>query len=125
MLSWPALLLGPLIALCDLSIALALVGPACENQSRSLLHAVSIVSVAVVAVMTLLAWWAWRDQLRAGPNGALGADAHALPAVTRADLDSAAHRPQFVALIGLVLGALSLLVCVALWLPIWLLSPCY
>jgi len=125
MLSWPALLLGPLVVLCDLSIVFALVGPACENQSRSVLHGVSIASLAVVAVMTLLAWRGWRDQLRAGPDRALAADAHALPSVTRADLHSAGHRPQFVALVGLVLGALSLLVCVALWLPIWLLSPCY
>jgi hypothetical protein len=125
MLSWPALLLGPLVALCDLSIVFALVGPACESQSRSALHAVSIGSLAVVAVMTLLAWRDWRDQLRAGPKGALGADARVVPPVTRADLHSASHRPQFVALVGLVLGALSLLVCVALWLPVWLLSPCY
>jgi hypothetical protein len=30
-----------------------------------------------------------------------------------------------VALMAVLVGSLSLLVCGALWLPIWMLSPCY
>ena len=40
MLSWPALLVAPLVALSQLSIAYSLVSPACAHQDRSVLHAV-------------------------------------------------------------------------------------
>ena len=120
MLSWPALLIAPLVALSQLSIAFSLVGPACEGQNRTVLHAISAVSVLLVVVLTAMAWQGWRQHVRSAVAG----DA-ALPAVTRGDLDSDGHRPHFVALIGLVVGALSLLVCAALWVPVWMLSPCY
>jgi len=45
-------------------------------------------------------------------------------AVTLADSSGASARPRFVDLVALVVGALSALVCAALWLPIWMLSPC-
>ncbi len=45
--------------------------------------------------------------------------------MTRADSADAFERPHFVAQIAVVVGALSALVSVALWLPVWILSPCY
>ena len=126
MLSWPALLLAPLMALGQLSIAYALVSPACASQDRSGLHAVAAVSLLLVLAMTALAWRDWhalggpsRDSAGARQRSAAG------PTVTRADSAEAFERPHFVALIAVVVGALSTLVSIALWLPVWVLSPCY
>jgi hypothetical protein len=125
MLSWPALLLAPLVALGQLSIAYSLVTPACATQSRGGLHAVAVVSLIVVLVMTAMAWRGWRRHDdpaslgRRAPNGDAGFG------VTAAESDASAKRPHFVALIALLVGALSALVSIALWLPIWFLSPCY
>ena len=123
MLSWPALLLAPLVALSELSIAYALVSPSCASQDRTLLHAVAAVSLLLVLAMTVLAWREWN----AGGSGD-GLDARqrvTLPTVTRADSADADERPRFVAQIAVVVGALSTLVSIALWLPVWVLSPCY
>jgi len=125
MLSWPALLLAPLIALGELSIAYALVSPSCASQDRTLLHAVAAVSLFVVLAMTVLAWREWHAD---GPSPGDGPDARqrlTVPTVTSADSADAAERPRFVAQIAVVVGALSTLVSIALWLPVWVLSPCY
>jgi hypothetical protein len=131
MLSWPALLLAPLIALSELSIAYALVSPSCASQDRTLLHAVAAVSLFLVLAMTVLAWREWHgdgDVSGVGVGVGVGVDARqrlAVPGVTRADSADAAERPRFVAQMAVVVGALSTLVSVALWLPVWVLSPCY
>jgi hypothetical protein len=125
MLSWPALLLAPLIVLCELSIAYALVTPSCASQDRSALHAVAAASLLIVLGLTMLAWREWRGHGAGGAHDALARhDAGAARMVTRADSDSAEERPRFIAQLAVAVGALSALVCVALWVPIWLLSPC-
>jgi len=125
MLSWPALLLAPLIALSELSIAYALVSPSCASQDRTSLHAVAAVSLLLALALTVLAWREWQgDDLPRAP-AADPRQRHAAPTVTRADSADAAERPRFVAQIGVVVGALSTLVSIALWLPVWVLSPCY
>ena len=123
--SWPALLLAPLIALADLSVVYSLVTPACMRQDRSGLHAVAAASLVIVLALTMLAWRAWRDETGRVHGHAMAAMAQGPRDVTRADGDAAADRQRFVALIAVLVGALSGWVCVALWLPIWLLSPCY
>jgi hypothetical protein len=124
MLSWPALLLAPAIALTDLTIAYALVSPSCAHQNRGGLHAVAVVSVLAVLALTAMAWQAWRHQASASNASRAGGPA-LTPGVTAADGDGLAQRPSFIALMAVLVGGLSLLVCVALWLPIWMLSPCY
>jgi len=123
--SWPALLLAPLIALADLSVVYSLVTPACMRQDRSGLHAVAAASLVIVLALTMLAWRAWRDETAGVQGQATSEMANGPRDVTRADGDAAADRQRFVALIAVLVGALSGCVCVALWLPIWLLSPCY
>jgi hypothetical protein len=123
MLSWPALLLAPLVALGDLSLIYSLVTPSCARQDRAALHAVAIVSLLAVLAMTAMAWRAWhRDASRSmnAVDAAAGGRA-----VTRSDSDGEQHRPHFIALVSVIVGALSALVCAVLWLPIWVLSPCY
>lgn len=124
MLSWPALLVAPLVALSQLSIAYSLVTPACGRQDRSSLHAVAIVALLLVLAMTAMAWLAWRRRSDAGSRPADVPQVGMRP-VTAADGHGASQRPHFIDLIAVVVGALSALVCVALWLPIWFLSPCY
>jgi hypothetical protein len=126
MLSWPALLLAPLVALGQLSIAYSLVTPACASQSRGGLHAVAVVSLILVLATVAMAWRGWRRH--AGPGGsARGAapSGESERGVSAAESDSAAKRPHFVALVALLVGSLSALVSIVLWLPIWFLSPCY
>ena len=125
MLAWPALLLAPLIALSELSIAYALVSPSCASQDRTLLHAVAAVSLFLVLAMTVLAWREWRGDVDGSGVGVDALPRVAVPGVTRADSADAAERPRFVAQMAVVVGALSTLVSVALWLPVWVLSPCY
>lgn len=116
MLSWPALLLAPLVALGQQSITYALVTPACAQQSQGGLHAVAAVALLLVVVMTTMAWRAWRG------HGATAADGE--HAGTVADSSGASVLPRFIDLVAVLVGALSALVCAALWLPIWMLSPC-
>jgi hypothetical protein len=116
MRSWPALLVAPLIALTDLSVLYAMVTPSCARQDRVALHAVAATSLVVVIGLTLLAWRAWRRESRASGGAA---------AFTAADSSAVAQRPSFIDTVALAVGALSLLVCLALWLPVWLISPCY
>ena len=124
MLSWPALLLAPLVALAELSIVYAMVTPACASQDRSALHLAAAICLVVVLALTVMAWQAWR-RVRREPVPARSLAEPTLHAVTAADGDGATQRPHFVALVAVLVGSLSLLVCGALWLPIWMLSPCY
>ena len=123
--SWPALLVAPLVALSQLSIAYALVTPACARQDRLALHAVSLFSLLLVVVMTTMAWQAWRRHaeaaLQPGPAAAPGL----AQGVTAGESDAALQRPHFVDLVAVLVGAISVLVSIALWLPVWFLSPCY
>nr|HET7859278.1 hypothetical protein [Caldimonas sp.] len=119
MLSWPALLLAPLVALAQQSIAYALVTPACAQPSRGVLHAVAAVSLVLVLAMTAMAWRAWRAP--PAPGEVRGDER----AVTFADGIGASARRRFVDLVAVAVGALSALVCVVQWLPIWMLSPCF
>jgi hypothetical protein len=125
MLSWPALLLAPLIALGELSVAYSLVSPSCASQHRGGLHALAGVSLLIVLAMTALAWHAWRRSSSSGANAGQAMGSRAAPRVTRADSGATEDRPHFVAQMAVVVGALSALVCLALWVPIWFLSPCY
>ena len=116
MLSWPALLLAPLVVLAQQSITYALVTPSCAQQSRTALHAVAAVALVLVLAMTAMAWRAWHGAAARAPNDER--------AVTFADGVGASARPRFVELVAVNVGAISSLVCAALWLPIWMLSPC-
>lgn len=107
---WPALLLAPALVLAEQSLAYALVAPLCARQQGAWLHAVPLAFIAVVLLLTLLAALEVR---RLGGRQAAAAVR-----------DAATLRPLFVARIATGLGALSLLVLLALWMPQWWLSPC-
>ena len=106
--NWLALLLAPMLALTALGINYALVTPACEQQANvAWLHGVFAASLLLSVLFTALAGRNWQRS-----------KVHQAESRTR-------DRKRFVALVAILAGALSSLVLVAQWLPLWLLSPCY
>lgn len=109
--TWPALLLAPLLALAEQSIVYALATPTCQSQREAWLHGVPLLFFAACVALTLLAW---REARRLRTD--------AMPAL---DADRRAMRPYFLAWAAIGVGALSSLVILALWIPQWVLSPCF
>jgi hypothetical protein len=96
MKAWPALIVAPLIALTSISLGYALVGHACEVQKPWLLHAFTLVCLALALGCTGLAW----ANLRRPPTY------------------------QFVSLVATLNGAFFSLVIAAQWLTQLMLPPC-
>jgi len=104
---WLALLVSPLLALTDQSVAYALSGWACSHQQPYATHAAHAVFLAAVVAATVAAWALWRDTYAGAGTG-----------------DPVAGR-HFLAGLATASGALSALVIAAMWYPTWILSPCY
>ena len=109
---WPALLLTPLLALGMQSLAYALVTPSCARQSGTALHALAAAALVLALGLTALAALAWR---RASAAARERGEA-------RADRDG--PRDLFLSRTATLVGVFSSLTIVALWIPLWLLSPC-
>ena len=105
---WPALILAPLAALADQSIAYAMAGWGCAHQQRLPLHLVHALFLFAALAMTLVAFRASRPAFR--------------------DLRSPspmAERDGFMGISATLVGLLSAAVIVAMWIPHWFLSPCF
>jgi hypothetical protein len=109
---WPALLVAPSLALTHLSVAYALVTPACAAQHPAWLHFSSAGFLALALVFT---WQAFAEARRHA--------AHAADECT-VDSDELEVRPWFIASVAASVGLLSSLVIIGIWIPQWLLSPC-
>lgn len=107
--TWLALVITPILALTNLTIAYALVTPACEDQSSLMLHAVAIGSLALSLLLTFMAWQQWQKY-------------SILPTHPEDDADV---RKSFLPAVASMAGLLSTLVIAAQWLPQWILSPCF
>jgi hypothetical protein len=103
---WYALLVAPVLALTDQSVALSLTAWACRGQHQVALHLVHVAFALATAAATLLAWRRWREAPRGSPSSETVARRH------------------FLAGMATAVAALSLLVILAMWLPTWLLSSC-
>ena len=99
---WLALLVAPILALADQSVALSMTAWACRGQHALALHVVHLPFAIATAATTLLAWQRWRET-------AAG---------------DATARSRFLAGMAIGVSALSLLVIVTMWAPTWLLSSC-
>jgi hypothetical protein len=110
---WPALLLAPSLALAELSLLLALATPICATQNGHWLHVLSLAFVLAGLALTAVSWREVR-RLKREYGGSV-------------PTDTDRHGPQqlFLARVATWSGVLSSLVLFALWIPQWVLSPCW
>ncbi|MFL6626809.1 MAG: hypothetical protein ACJ8G1_10220 [Vitreoscilla sp.] len=115
MRSWPALLVAPLTALAQQSICLALLKHACQQQTTALVHAVSAASLITIVVLTWRAVDEWlASRARTGRP----------PAAAQREDDTPDRLTHFVAGAGMLVGGLSALLALSMWMPAWVLNPC-
>jgi hypothetical protein len=106
MVIWLALLVAPVLALADQSVALSMTTWACRGQHALALHLVHAGFALATLAATVLAWLQWR----ATPGGPHASEAHA--------------RRRFLAGMGIGAAVLALLAIVTMWAPTWVLSSC-
>ena len=104
-----AFLVAPFLALADQSVAYAFAGWACAHQHEAVPHAVHAIFLAATLAATFFAWTTARAGL----------------ATIREEAGFTVQRHDVMATCALALGALSSVVIVALWIPQWVLSPCF
>jgi hypothetical protein len=103
-----AFIAGPLFALAMQSLAYAEVPWACARGRLGVLHLVPAIFVALTLVAVLIAYSAWS---RAGRHG-------------QADADTVDDRTRFLSLGGLTLSLASLVLIIAMWIPLFVFDPC-
>jgi hypothetical protein len=108
MMSWPALILAPLLALAEQALAYALATPGCAHQQGATLHVVPLVFLLATLAMTALAW----------------VDARRHAAGGHADADRPGNNRHFIACAATGVGGLSCLAILAMWVPLWWLPAC-
>jgi hypothetical protein len=97
-----ALIVAPLLALVDQSTALAMVGWSCAHSATLAVHALHFVFLAATVAAAIVAFAQWRRTQSAD---------------TRV-------RNRFLAALATASALLSTLVIVAMWIPVWMISPC-
>lgn len=102
---WLALIVAPILALADQSIALSMATWMCAQQHETPIHVLHASFGALIVASTFLAWSQWRATADTG--------------------DETVTRRHFLAGLACASGALSALVVAAMWIPNWLLSPCW
>jgi len=107
MRTWFALILAPLLALADQSVSYATVAWSCAHQDSLALHLVHGAFFVAIVIGTFFAWNRWRETRSAHPPSEEAAARHFLAGMATAS------------------GALSMLVIVAMWVPVWLIAPCF
>jgi ferric-dicitrate binding protein FerR (iron transport regulator) len=108
MRTWPALLLAPVLALADQSVAYAMVGWSCASQNHAASHWVHAAFLLATIATLVPAWRAHRTtRASAGRPRERGS------------------REAFTAQLALLVGALSAAMIGAMWIPQWVLSPCF
>ena len=106
-----AFLIAPLLALADQSVAYAFAGWSCAHQHEMLPHGVHAVFLALAIATAFFAWTESRAALR-----------EVRPA---REAGFSVQRHDVLAICGLAVAVLSATVIVALWIPQWVLSPCF
>jgi hypothetical protein len=107
-LLWAGLLVPPAAWLLQLQAAYLMVYVSCATGGNLAYHLASLAALAVAAAGGLLSWRNWR---RAGPE---------VPGERGGPLT----RSRFMALLGVLTGALFSVVIIAQWLPGFILPPC-
>jgi uncharacterized membrane protein len=109
MRTWPALLASPLLVLADQGVAYAMAGWGCAHQNLGALHAVHGAFLLATLVILAISWRASRRALQR----------------LRADQGFTLERIDFMDVMATLVGLLSAATIAAMWIPQWLLSPCY
>lgn len=104
---WFALLAAPILALTDQVVSYATVGWACAHQHVNAVHAVHVFFLVAVAAGTVPAWRLWRRTSSGKPG------------------NETLERGHFLAGVAVAMGALSALVIASMWMPTWIITPCY
>jgi len=104
---WLGLIIAPLLALADQTVAFALVGPGCAMQTTLVLHASHAIFLALAVGAMLAAWVKWQET-----------------AAAIAGNTDAVRQRHFLAGVATTVAALSAAAIVAMWIPTWLISPC-
>jgi hypothetical protein len=103
-----AFIAGPVFVLAMQSLAYAQVPWACTRGRLGIVHLVPAIFVVLTLLAIGSAWTAWS---RAGRHG-------------QAEGDTVPDRTRFVALSGLLMSVASLVVIVAMWIPLFVFDPC-
>ena len=107
--SWPALLLAPVFALADQSVAYSLLEWSCKVQKPAVPHVAHAVFLLLTLATIAMAWPRWHDR----------------PAGKREDAGDAITRHSTFAVMAVLVAALCALIIVAMWYPHFVLSPCH
>src|SRR5690606_31979532 len=107
-LEWVPVLAGPLAIGANLQVSYMLVSPACLASTRLIIGAVHLTSLLIVLGGALVGWRQWTSVGRGWPGEEPGV----------------VERGRFLALLGLLFSALSLLAVLAQTVPTFILSPC-
>lgn len=99
---------GPLLALAMQSLLYADVPWACRGGSMIALHVIAAVFTALVAITVVAALRLWKSTGRG----------------VRSVENTVDDRARFVALSGIALSLASLLLIVAMWVPVFVFDPC-
>jgi hypothetical protein len=105
---WMGLLAGPVTLAAQLQVSYMMTTWACMNGTVWVMHLVSALAVAASAAGILLSWRNWQAAGREWPSSEGGSTA----------------RTRFLGAVGTLLGALILLVIIALSLTIVVVGPC-
>jgi hypothetical protein len=101
-----ALIVAPVLALADQSVAFSLVGWACSHQTTAWLHASHGIFFVAAAGAAALAWTTWRD----------------VP--THPDRHGARLQVRFLGGVAVTVAILSAASIAAMWIPTWMISAC-
>jgi hypothetical protein len=104
---WFALIVAPLLALIDQTVAFALVHWACEHQSVAVLHVSHAAFLTIATAAAVSAWRRWRETAGISMDGG-----------------EAALQVHFLAGVAAVVASLSALAIAAMWIPTWMISSC-
>ena len=105
---WTGLLLPPLAVLANLEVGYAFVTRSCDRGDQLPIHLTHLACLLLSLGGTWAAWRVWQAEGREWPGAAGGA----------------VGRTRFMAGMGILTGAMFILVIVAQWIPGFLLSPC-
>ena len=106
MRTWFALIVAPLLALTDQTVAFALVHWACAQQSTWAIHLSHGVFLAITAAAAVGAWLRWRETAVSAGTGDATVQFH------------------FLAGVAMMVAASSAAAIMAMWIPTWMISSC-